>query len=51
MTIRPLKLPRQVETLVEAFRLGHDIRDLDPDRYKSYLRPVLSTFPIPSRLN
>jgi hypothetical protein len=34
MTIRPLKLPRQVETLVEAFRLGHDIRDLDPDRYR-----------------
>jgi hypothetical protein len=51
MTIRPLKLPRQVETLVEAFRLGHDIRDLDPDRSKSYLRRVLSTFPIPSRLN
>jgi hypothetical protein len=40
-------IARQAQNLVEAFRLGHEIRDLDPDRYKSYLRPVLSTFSDP----
>jgi hypothetical protein len=35
------KIVQQAEKLVEAFRAGITITGLDPDYYKSYLRPVL----------
>jgi len=36
-----------VAGLVKAFRAGHTITGLDPDYYRSYLRPVLRTFSDP----
>jgi hypothetical protein len=41
------KIAQQAANLVEAFRAGISITALDPDRYKSYLRPVLRTFSDP----